>query len=114
MTSVNRNTHIPKVEESSCWALSSKWWRNPGSCGATRASLSANFHLLLLSGVVIGRFGHHRLMVEVESGGRRRGLLPLQALRVPGILRRFGTVSPGPREIDHRYQVTYGKNRGAC
>src|SRR5579872_2693136 len=103
MISVTRNTHMPSVEVSSCCALSSNWCCNSGSCGATIISLSANIHLLLLAGIIVGRFRHHWLMIKVEGGRRCGGLLPLQALGVPRILRRPGPVPPGPGEVDHRY-----------
>src|ERR1043166_510241 len=113
MISVTRKTHIPSVEDSSCCSVSSKWCFNPGACSRAVTSLSANLHLLLLAGVIVGGLVHHRRHVEIKGRRRRRRLLPFQALSAPRVLRRLRSVTPRPSEIDHRYQVAYAQNRGA-
>src|SRR5438128_11075703 len=111
MISVTRNTHIPRVDDSNCCAASSNWCCKPGessaACTVTTTASSAKLRLFLLAGIVVGWFGHHRLMLEIERGGRSGGLLPLQSLRSPRILRSLGTPRPRPPKVDHWQQVTH-------
>src|ERR1700704_6646441 len=113
MTSVTRKTHMPSVEDSNCCSLSSKWCWSSGWCAAKMISLSANIHLLFLAGITVRRLRDQGLMLKVVGGRRSGRLLPFEAFRVPWILRSRGSFPPRPREVDHRYQISYGQNRCA-
>src|SRR5579863_1155827 len=114
MISVSRNTHMPSVDDSSCCALSSKWCFSPCTCPTKGAPRSAKLHLLLLTGVVVCRFGRHRRHIEIECGRRSGGLLPLEALGVPWILRRNRTLPPSPGQVNDWDQIAYAEDGGSC
>src|SRR5690242_7455898 len=91
--SVTRKTHMPNVDASFCCSTLSNWWRS------ARVWL-ANLHLLE-NRVVVRLVVDHRSDIEV-FGRRRRSGLPLQAGRVPRVIRRQLSIAQGPDEIDRR------------
>src|SRR5690242_16069203 len=92
-TSVARNVHIPSVDASRCWGMSS-------NCSASAdCALAMNQLLLRLRGVLVGRFVHNWNLREIMLRGRR-GRLPLQAGRLPRIGRRLFAVLQRPYKVD--------------
>src|SRR2546430_352567 len=118
MISVPRNHHIPSDAALRCCSTSAKWCRSSGrascsTCSAT-AGLSLKCHLFGQRHVFVcvGFFSHHWYFIEVECGWRRRSL-PLEPCRVPGICLGNLSISQGPEHVNHRQQISDGKNGGA-
>src|SRR5579864_6194302 len=102
MISVIRKTHIPMEEAPRCCSMFSKWCRS--SCVARTWLLSDNGDLLGKLVVVVSLPGHDRRLFEV-IGRRRRGRLPLQAGRAPGIVPGFLPIAQRPQEVHHGQQI---------
>src|SRR5271170_5716068 len=115
MISVARNSHIPSVAASRCCSASTKWCSSSGPCCSTATGLSLNIHLRGSGNlfVVISFPRHFRLLIEIESGRRRRRL-PFQAGRAPGVVADDFPVTHGPQEIHHGQNVSDRQNGGAC
>src|SRR6185437_7581856 len=111
MISVIRNTHMPMAEASRCCSMSSKWCRS--SWVARAWLLSDNGDLLGKLVVVVCLPGHDGCLFKV-IGGRRRGRLPLQAGRAPGIVPGLLPVAQRPQEVHHGQQVAHRQHRGSC
>src|SRR5579871_984556 len=110
MISVSRNTHMPKVEASFCWAMSSNWWTRAGWCSVVVVWLWDNSDLLFAA-VVIRFLRHYGSFVEIMSWRRRTGL-PLQACCFPGIRPGNGPIPQRPNEVDGRQDKTDRQDRG--
>src|ERR1700733_683898 len=114
MTSVPRNSHMPRDAACFCCAMSAELcWRSGFWCSST-AGLSLNPHLLGRWNLfVVVRFpGHNGGFIEVESRWRRRRH-PLQAGGVPGIGFRDLAIAHRPDEINHGEHIADGEDRCA-
>src|SRR5262245_27770174 len=110
MISVTRNSHIPSDAEFFCWVMSAKWCRSAGLCSVV-AALVCNRDLRFLDVfVVVGFEVHHRCLVEIECGRRRRSH-PLEPSSTPWIVRSRLPVSHRPHEIDERQNISHAENR---
>src|SRR5437763_13411823 len=90
-TSVARNVHMPSVDASCCWGMSS-------NCSASAdCALAMNQLLLGLGRVLVGGFVHQRDLGKIMLR-RRRGRLPLQAGGFPRIRRGLFAVLQRPDE----------------
>src|SRR4029077_4975848 len=85
------------------------WW---ASWSAVAMGLLCNRNLLFDLVVVVGFPGDDRLLFEIERW-RRRGDHPLEAGRVPGIVRSRLAVAHRPQEINHGQHVTDGEDSRA-
>ena len=84
----------------------SGWWDR-----FTRPTLRSGFILGLLQVVLVGRTDDDRALCKILLR-RRRGRLPLQARRLPGVLARR---LPGPerrQKIEQRQHVAHAEDRG--
>src|SRR5580692_8337225 len=115
ITSVARNSHMPREAASRCCSASAKWCSSSGPCCSTATGLSLNIHLRGSGNLfVVVRFPRHfRLFVEIE-GGRRRRSFPFQAGCAPWVIRGDFPVAHGPKEIDHGENVSDRQNGRAC
>src|SRR5215831_11291329 len=110
MISVMRKIHIPSVEQSLCCSTVSNCTRSSSVSGW---AWSANFDLLSIDGgVVVGLVRHDRRLFEVMYR-RRRGGLPFQPGRAPGICARHLAVLERPGQIDERHQVAHRQDARA-
>src|ERR1700722_7708267 len=109
MSSVSRNTHIPRLPASRCCSMSSNWCANPGGC-ALWTAMSATSHRAV--SVVISIFGYHGNLLKIFSG-RRRGRGPFQPLGTPGIRASRRTVSHRPCQVDAWDQIADTQDRRA-
>src|SRR5580700_10326858 len=111
MTSVARNSHIPREAASRCCSASTKWCSSSGPCCSTATGLSLNGHLRGSGDlfVVVSFPRHFWCFLKIE-GGRRRSGLPFQASRTPRVIRGNLPVTHRPQEIDHRQNVSDRQN----
>src|SRR5580698_4054667 len=109
--SVARKSHMPREAASRCCSASTKWCNSSGPCCSTAIGLSLNIHLRGSGNlfVVVCFPRYFWLLIEIESGWRRRGL-PLQASCAPGVVRGDFPVAHGPQEIHHRQNVSDRQN----
>src|SRR5438270_7891289 len=105
MISVIRNTHMPMTAASVCCSMVAKWCCRSGLWVAMAGGLSANGDLLRNFVVVASFPRHDRGFLEIERG-RRRTDLPLQASRIPRILRCRLAVAHRPQKVHHREKIT--------
>src|SRR5437588_1946660 len=105
-TSVARKVHIPSVAASFCCGIAS-------NCSCSAAWTSAMDHLLLSFGrVLIRRMINDRNFLEIMLS-RRRGRLPFETGRVPGIGGRALAVFERPDEIDQGQDVADAQDGSA-
>src|SRR5919109_155025 len=101
--SVAKNTHIPRLAASCCCVRASNW-------SASAPRLSATLDVLLGDAVGVRLLRHHRRLLEIMRGRRRRSL-PLQAFRPPRVGTGWRRIAHGPEEIDQGYDIPDAKDR---
>src|SRR5260221_3592139 len=111
MISVTRNTHMPRVDASICCPMLSKWCCRYGWCGVWPCGCSVNADLMARS-VLVRPARHDRRGREI-LGRRRRGNLPLEPARAPGVRPGERRVLERPDEVDHRNQIADAQDRRA-
>src|SRR5580765_4330417 len=108
-TSVARKVHMPSVEASDCWAISSNCSAK-GTLGSDMLGLRFFFFYLL--SVMVRPARYHRNFVKIMLGRRRRRL-PLKTGGVPRICWLFLSIFQRPKQINDRQQVADSQDRSA-
>src|SRR5581483_5227172 len=109
MTSVIRNIHIPSVDASFCWWAVSNCSRSASVF--TSASLD-NFDFLSgHSAVVVRLMCNHWNLFKI-MGGRWRRRLPFQTAGPPRVGAGHFSITERPGQINGRYNIAEGENRG--
>src|SRR5439155_12133822 len=98
LPSVARKIHMPGSAASFCCPASSNW------CATCSAVAAWSAKALLRAGIVVGRPGDDRRLLEVVAR-RRRWDLPFEAGRPPRVRRRRRAVAERPEEVRHREQI---------
>src|SRR4051812_48038714 len=100
--SVARNVHMPSVDASFCWGMSS-------NCSANAACASGISRLLRFWRVLIRRSSDDGGFLEIMFCWRR-WRLPFEASCIPGIWPGLFAVLERPDEINQREHVTDSEN----
>src|SRR5438552_190635 len=104
--SVAKKVHIPSMEASFCWGMSS-------NCSASGAWASTMGHRLLsFRRILVGGTRDDGCLFKVILGRWGR-CLPLQTGCSPRISRGLLTMFERPDEVDQRQQITRSQNRCA-
>src|SRR3989442_392456 len=119
-TSVQRNSHMPSREASTCLSRLEKWWARCGSApragcspGGSAAASDIGVHPAgRMRPVVVRVLGDVRDPVEVVGGWRRLGQ-PLETFRAPGVLLASRAPAQRDHQVDEDDDEAEAEQRGA-